>query len=120
MLIIINNICHFGIFHFHFFHFFFFWFSFADIIADSSPSPSNGNDESVATDQNGPIASIDEMDEIDQFVKPSKIHVQPLHADDLLYESKKFDPSAGEYCMQRLFWFFPSISFRPITAITRN
>lgn len=31
----------------------------------------------------------------DQLVKPSKIHVQPLHADDLLYESMKFDPSAG-------------------------
>lgn len=36
-----------------------------------------------------------EMLQNDQLVKPSKIHVQPLHADDLLYESKKIDPSAG-------------------------
>lgn len=33
----------------------------------------------------------------DQLIKPSKIHVQPLHADDLLYESMKFDPSAGMF-----------------------
>lgn len=33
----------------------------------------------------------------DQLIKPSKIHVQPLHADDLLYESTKFDPSAGMF-----------------------
>lgn len=26
-----------------------------------------------------------------QYIKPSKIHVQPLHAADLLYESKKID-----------------------------
>lgn len=36
-----------------------------------------------------------ELTEIDQLIKPSKIHVQPLHADDLLYESNNFDPSAG-------------------------
>lgn len=70
---------------------------FAANTADSLPSPlSGGATESDATDRNGPIASIDEFDEIDQFVKPSKIHVQPLHADDLLYESKKFDPTAGK------------------------
>lgn len=34
--------------------------------------------------------------EADQLVKPSKIHVQPLHADDLLYESMKFEPGAGQ------------------------
>lgn len=33
--------------------------------------------------------------EADELVKPSKIHVQPLHADDLLYESMKFEPGAG-------------------------
>lgn len=36
-----------------------------------------------------------DISDADQLVKPSKIHVQPLHADDLLYESMKFDPSAG-------------------------
>lgn len=35
--------------------------------------------------------------ETDELVKPSKIHVQPLHADDLLYESMKFEPGAGLY-----------------------
>lgn len=37
-----------------------------------------------------------DLTEIDQLVKPSKVHVQPLHADDLLYESTKFGP-AGQY-----------------------
>lgn len=37
----------------------------------------------------------------DELVKPSKILVQPLHADDLLYESNNFDPSAGLFCSIR-------------------
>lgn len=37
-----------------------------------------------------------DLTEIDQWVKPSKVHVQPLHADDLLYESTKFEPGAGQ------------------------
>lgn len=36
-----------------------------------------------------------DLTEVDQLVKPSKVHVQPLHADDLLYESTKFEPGAG-------------------------
>lgn len=96
-------------------------FFFADIIADS-PS-SRGSGESAATDRNGPIASIDEIDEIDQFVKPSKIHVQPLHADDLLYESKKFDPSAGKYSSTSEYHHMHSMHillFLPIIAVSRE
>lgn len=36
-----------------------------------------------------------DLTEVDQLVKPSKVHVQPLHADDLLYESTKYEPDAG-------------------------
>lgn len=36
-----------------------------------------------------------DLTEVDELVKPSKVHVQPLHADDLLYESTKFEPGAG-------------------------
>ncbi|XP_031637497.1 A disintegrin and metalloproteinase with thrombospondin motifs 9 isoform X2 [Contarinia nasturtii] len=35
-----------------------------------------------------------DLTEVDQLVKPSKVHVQPLHADDLLYESTKYEPDA--------------------------
>lgn len=30
----------------------------------------------------------------EEFIKPSKVHTQPLHAEDLLYESQKFDSVA--------------------------
>lgn len=29
---------------------------------------------------------------MNEFVKPSKIHIQSLHRDDLLYESQKINP----------------------------
>lgn len=33
-----------------------------------------------------------------EMVKPSKIHVKPLHPEDELYESKKNVPGAGKLC----------------------
>lgn len=34
-----------------------------------------------------------------EMVKPSKIHVKPLHPEDELYESKKNVPGAGKLCI---------------------
>lgn len=37
----------------------------------------------------------DQPNDLVEYVKPSKIHVKPLHADDLLYESKRIATEAG-------------------------
>lgn len=40
------------------------------------------------------LPTINNKDDIimNEFVKPSKIHIQSLHRDDLLYESQKINP----------------------------
>lgn len=63
----------------------------------SSSTHHNHNHNHTATKQLHEIVSSDvDVSEIDELVKPSKIHVQPLHAQDLLYESTKFEPDAGK------------------------
>ncbi|KAJ6636620.1 hypothetical protein Bhyg_15211, partial [Pseudolycoriella hygida] len=34
---------------------------------------------------------------MNEFVKPSKIHIQSLHRDDLLYESQKINPGEAQF-----------------------
>lgn len=64
----------------------------------SSSTHHNHNHNHTATKQlHETISSEVDLSEIDELVKPSKIHVQPLHAQDLLYESTKFEPDAGTY-----------------------
>lgn len=59
-------------------------------------SSTHHNHNHTATKQlHETISSEVDGSEIDELVKPSKIHVQPLHAQDLLYESMKFEPDAG-------------------------
>lgn len=63
----------------------------------SSSTHHNHNHNHTATKQlHETISSEVDVTEIDELVKPSKIHVQPLHAQDLLYESTKFEPDAGK------------------------
>lgn len=38
----------------------------------------------------------DQPNDIVEYVKPAKIHVKPLHAEDLLYESKRIASEAGK------------------------
>lgn len=62
----------------------------------SSSTHHNHNHNHTASKQlHETISSEVDLTEIDELVKPSKIHVQPLHAQDLLYESTKFEPDAG-------------------------
>lgn len=60
----------------------------------SSPSTHHPNDIAVAH-QNHTQQHESSDNEVDQLVKPSKIHIQPLHAADLLYESTKFDSGSA-------------------------
>lgn len=72
----------------------------------STPPPSqqhadNHHNHNQSTSERADAAAAKDAEasmDVDQLVKPSKIHVQPLHPVDLLYESTKYDPSAGEYC----------------------
>lgn len=57
---------------------------------------SQHHNHTVTKQQHEIIPNDVDSTEADQLVKPSKIHVQPLHADDLLYESMKFEPGAGQ------------------------
>lgn len=59
----------------------------------SIQSTHHSNDLALAHHNHSQHAFSD--DDTDQLVKPLKIHTQPLHEDDLLYESMKFDPNTG-------------------------
>lgn len=63
---------------------------------DTVTSSSTHHNHNVTKQLHETIPSEVDGSEIDELVKPSKIHVQPLHAQDLLYESMKFEPDAGE------------------------
>lgn len=67
-------------------------------------SSSSHHNHTATKQQHEIIPSDVDSNEADQLVKPSKIHVQPLHADDLLYESMKFEPGAGQTCSHTVFF----------------
>ncbi|XP_055309435.1 A disintegrin and metalloproteinase with thrombospondin motifs 9-like isoform X3 [Sitodiplosis mosellana] len=64
-------------------------------VGSSSTSSSTHHHNHTASKQlHETIPDDVDLTEVDQLVKPSKVHVQPLHADDLLYESTKYEPGA--------------------------
>lgn len=75
-----------------------FYFVFADASSTSEDGPTSSlshHNHSGNELNHDRIPNDVDTTNADELVKPSKIHVQPLHAGDLLYESMKFDPSAG-------------------------
>lgn len=65
-------------------------------MGSSETSSSSHHNHTASKQLHESIPDDVDLTEVDQLVKPSKVHVQPLHADDLLYESTKFEPGAGQ------------------------
>lgn len=65
-------------------------------VGSSETSSSSHHNHTASKQLHESIPDDVDLTEVDQLVKPSKVHVQPLHADDLLYESTKFEPGAGK------------------------
>ena len=59
--------------------------------ADGNSDNTNGVHPTISDDIDD-ISSLDHegIDNV-EYIKPTKIHGQPLHVDDLLYESKNYD-----------------------------
>lgn len=73
---------------------------------DTSLSLSSHHNHTATKQQHEILPNDGISTEAEQLVKPSKIHIQPLHAEDLLYESTKFEPGAGQIFLLRLFFIF--------------
>lgn len=63
---------------------------------ETSSSSHHNHNHTAAKKLHETVPNDVDLTDGEQLVKPSKIHVQPLHADDLLYESTKYEPGAGE------------------------
>lgn len=78
------------------------------LASNSSTIKDDVNQSSSSSSPNPPTPPIqlptsNNKDDIimNEFVKPSKIHIQSLHREDLLYESQKINPGKIAYLYKR-------------------